>query len=553
MAATIPDRRKRRRAGAPWTLGLLALLFVFWRYIGGPGGWIPGSGAGTETRDAANSRPARSDGASQGSTARRVVTAQFVAPPTPPPAAGRLAGGQSQIRARAVVARPSKAASPGSHVSIELTRDGKRFEGAGRIEVTRVRDGERGAPARYPIAGGKATIPGAPAGERFRIRILPEGEPEAAGEFVVEEGEHSVDLFGRATIRGRASFEGGVPAASQDFAAKLFRIGREGEEIAFKSQADGSFAIEASCGQDVLLEIRPRGSIAGADAAALVFDRPLLEAGATWDLGPDPIVFEREVVLAEGVVSDAQGNPAAGATVFALPIRLPVRALVARADASGRFSVKGPPGADACELFATTENDGARLDALVTKGSTALALTLAPAGSIRGRIASPAHGLNPLLRVELQTERRNVFTTTSVGPGGGFDFPHVPAGRWSVVVTGPRIEARELAGIDVPPGGPSPDGRLQEVALGPGLAAATLLVIDDSGAPVPDAAVEVLLGHAASLCARTDASGAVAVVVPAVPVPVTVLAKGFDAVHETWDGRRTITLHQLRAESSASR
>src|SRR5262249_35827282 len=148
------------------------------------------------------------------------------------------------------------------------------------------------------------------------------------------------------------------------------------------------------------------------------------------------------------------------------------------------------------------------------KGTTGVKLVLAPAGRIQGAVALPNPALASLVRVELQTEHGNAFTSTSLAADGAFTFPHVPAGRWTIVAAAPDATPEPGAGIEVPEGGASADPRLAAVPVRTALAAAPLRVVDASGAPVAEARVEVVLSPNASLGAVTDASGVANVVAP---------------------------------------
>src|SRR5262249_33933626 len=154
-----------------------------------------------------------------------------------------------------------------------------------------------------------------------------------------------------------------------------------------RTDAHGAFKVPVSSGRDLLLELSPRGTVKGQDVAPLVFERDVLEAGSTWDLGADAVTFQREVVLAEGVVTDRGGDAVANASVTALPIGQSTRALTTRSDASGQFVVKGPPDVREIDLFASTENDAARLPGPTASGAKGIKLALAPAGRIAGSIA----------------------------------------------------------------------------------------------------------------------------------------------------------------------
>src|SRR5688572_33426086 len=59
MAKVVVVRRKKRRGGRGllWLLGLFFAWLFFGDYVGGPGGWWPGSGSGSEAESRAASRP----------------------------------------------------------------------------------------------------------------------------------------------------------------------------------------------------------------------------------------------------------------------------------------------------------------------------------------------------------------------------------------------------------------------------------------------------------------------------------------------------------------
>jgi Carboxypeptidase regulatory-like domain len=510
-------------------LALLALiLWTFWKYVGGAGGFFLGEGVGTDTRETAASRPTGIE-ADRDSTVRRAF-AQVPRSPASP------AESRPPMRATATVKPKAGASAEWKEVIVRLDQAGAA-PGSRQVEVLQ---GPGNGTFTVKMEAGEATIPAVRQGEQLTLKILEDGAPVAAGELVVDEGEHALDLRKKARITGRAEFSDGAPPGDRELDARIFRAGHPAVDLAFRTRADGTIDLEAPPGIDLLLELRPKGAAAGSDLGAVVFQRAVLETGDLWELGP--IAFEPQVVLAEGVVEDARGAPAAGASVQLLPIKLPTRQLGARTDAAGRFVVRGPAVAAIFDVFAATESEAARLDAAV-KGATGLKLVLAPAGRIRGTAASPTPALNPLLRVELQTANNNVFTTTPVLPDGSFELLHVPAGRWTLVIAAPDSPPAPLEGIEVPAGGPSADARLAAVPVKTNLVPASLKVIDSSGAPVPEAVVELKFGQTRSLRTTTDASGSASVVArPDATVPLTVEAPGFPRLREPWDGKQAVVL-----------
>jgi hypothetical protein len=516
--------------------GLLALLafilWMFWKYVGGAGGFLPGTGFGTDSRESAESRP-RGVQIDTLSTVRQ----SLVQRPLPPPS---VAESRPPMRATATVT-PSSPGGEWKEVKVRVDPAGAP-RGATQIEVLR---GPGNGAMTVKLEAGQATIPAVRRGETLTIRILEDGAPSVAGEVVANDGEQTLDFRSNARITGTATFSDGAPPGDRELEARIFRSGHAVETIGFRTAADGAIDLVAPPGLDLLLELRPKGSEAGSDLAALVFQREALQSGDTWQLGP--VAFEAQAVLAEGVVEDAQGAPAAGASVQVLPLKLPNRELAARTDAQGRFVVKGPPNADEFDVFASTESGAARLDGPARKGATGLKLVLAPAGDVRGTVASPAPALNGLLRVELQTARGNVFTTTRVHADGSFEILHVPAGKWTLVVAAPDAAPLSLEGIEVTAGASGADSRLASVPVKTGLAAATLHVIDGSGAPVRGAVAELSFGPTRTLRVTTDASGDASVVAPPnAPVPLTVEAPGFTRHRAPWDGKQAVVLQPAK-------
>lgn len=534
MAARItPERRRGRDRMLP--SGLLALLafilWMFWKYVGGAGGFLPGTGFGSDSRSTAESRP-RGVQIDAHSTIRQ----SFVQRSLPPPA---VAESRPPMRATATVT-PSSPGGEWKDVKVRVDPKGAP-RGAAQIEVLR---GPGNGTMTLKLEAGQATIPAVRRGETVTIRLLEDGAPSLAGEVVANDGEQTLDFRANARITGTATFSDGAPPQDRELEARIFRSGHPVDPIAFRTGADGAIDLAAPPGLDLLLELRPKGSDAGSDLGALVFQRAVLQSGDTWQLGP--VAFEAQAVLADGVVVDAQGAPAAGASVQVLPLKLPTRELGARTDESGRFVVKGPPAADEFDVFASTEAGAACLDAPVHKGATGLKLVLAPAGSLRGTAASPAP-LSPLLRVELQTARGNVFTTTLVHADGSFELLHVPAGKWTLVVAAPDAAPQPIEGIEVPAGAPSTDQRLASVPVKTGLAAATLHVIDGSGAPVRGAMAELTFGSIRTLRVTTDDAGNAAVVAPpGASVPLTVEAPGFARHRAPWDGKQAVVLQPAK-------
>jgi hypothetical protein len=519
VAATISQqgaaakRGRRRRRGTTIWIGLLALLFVFWRFIGGPGGFLPGDGA----RPGDDGAPSKTPASLHESTARPIVAAQMR---TRPPA--------------------------------------RRPEPVTAALVDAARSGNAGTPAR--AVGGVDAAPGAggdpkppdPAPGTTPDEVA--GQPVPTGGAAVE-GGGAVDAPASraggvppaiapalATVRGVASFATGEPAAGVDFVAMAFRGTEASPPVEFRTRDDGTFAFETQAGHDVLVELRPLGSPAGADVDARVFRRDALEPGASWDL--EGVTFERQVLVAEGVVADHAGTPQPNATIVVLPIALPIRALTARSDSAGRFEVKGPAGAGLVEVFALTEDGAARAVEPVPCGAAGIALVLEPAGAIRGRVAAPAPAVNPLIRIELRTEAGNLYATTTALSDGTFEFPHVPAGRYAIATEAPDRGVEVLAGIAVPAGALAGDARLDAVPVRSGLARARVRVVDASGAPVGGAAVAIALGPSATLRGRTASDGALDAAAPAdgSPVRIAVTHAAFTPHRATWDGKRVITL-----------
>ena len=537
-----PKRVVRRRSKAPWSIGLGLLLFIFWKYVGGPGGWVPGSGPGSASDDksAPRSAPIHHD-----STARRVVT-QFSSIPTPQPVE----------RVRKASVRVSPSAQPGSETAEVTLRiaEGQGVREAGTLEIRPRAAAESRTPVEarsFPIAGGQATIDGVKRGDKLRVKIVPDGQPSLSGEMTVEDGDE-IELIEQAVIKGRAGYADGSPAANQELVVKLFRANQEPEVTEVRTRADGSFDVATRAGHDVLIELRPKGHAAGSDVDPVVEQRPVLDASTPWDLGS--LKFEREVLLVEGTIQDESGNPVPNATALVLPLDLPIRALTARSDSEGRFTVKGPPTVGPIEVFGLTEDRAGRAPAALQKGATDVKVALAPAGSIKGRVLSPAPALNPLLRVELRTELRNLYAATPVLADGTFGFPHVPAGRYSILVAAPDRTADPITAIDVPIGGPSTDVRLATVPVKTDFAPAILRVMDTSGAPIPDAHVEIAIPPSTVLRERTGGTGLADVALPpATAVSLSVEAQGYTAFRESWDGKRAITLASAGPESPASR
>jgi hypothetical protein len=398
-----------------------------------------------------------------------------------------------------------------------------------------------GEPRRFPIEGGRAIVRGARPGDRLIVRSVAEGESTLGGEVPFEDGVHPLTLTDRAAIRGQAAFSESQPAAGQEMVATFSRAHDSSIAITFRTDAEGAFSFEAPAGHDVLVELRASGTAAGADVDARVFHRPMLEPCTTWDLGR--VAFEQLVMMAEGRVEDADGRPVPDATVLVLPIALETRALTGRTDPEGRFQVRGPAQPGPIEVFAMTEDSAGRTAEAVRQGATGVRLVLQPAGSVRGRVASPASSLNPLLRIELRTELGNLYATTPVLSDGTFEFPHVAAGRYALVVEAPDRRSEGLSPIEVSAGAASPDPRLGLVRVSTELVPARLRVVDASGAPAPGARVEVLLTPSATLLARTGPDGSADVVVPKEGTAALAVAlAGFESHRAPWDGRRVVTL-----------
>jgi Carboxypeptidase regulatory-like domain len=539
MAAKITPKRSsgRDRMLPSGLLALLALiLWTFWKYVGGGGGFFPGTGLGTESRPFGASRPTGLE-PDPGSTVRRAFAQRLV----PPPDAGESRPA-STAQATATV-KPAANGSDEREVKVKL---GGASRGGGRVEVVR---GSGGPAMTVRLEAGEATIPGAKKGESLNVRILEDGAPAVSGTIAVEDGERSLDLRSSARVVGRAGFTDGTPAGDREMEAKVYRQGHAAERIPFRTGPDGAIALEAPAGIDLLIELRPTGAAAGSDLAPVVFQRETLESGETWDLGS--AAFETQVVLAEGVVEDEKGAPVAGASVQLLPLGLPTREIGARTDDAGRFTAKGPAAAETFDVIATTESDAARLAAPAKKGATGLKLVLAPAGRIHGTAASPAPVLNSLLRVELHAGHDNVFTTTRVLEGGSFELLHVPAGRWTLVLTAPDADPVTLEGVDVPAGAPSGDPRLAAVPVRTGLVPARLRVVDASGAGIGGARVELAFPRARTLRTTTDATGAAAVAAPPEgSVTLAVEAPGYGRHRAPWDGKQAVVLKVASAPAS---
>jgi hypothetical protein len=143
--------------------GLLALLafilWMFWKYVGGAGGFLPGTGFGTDSRESAESRP-RGIQIDAHSTVRQ----SLVQRPLPPPA---VAESRPPMRATATV---SSASAGGEWKEVKVRVDPSVApRGAAQIEVLR---GPGNGTLTHKLEAGQATIPAVRRGVTLTIGFV---------------------------------------------------------------------------------------------------------------------------------------------------------------------------------------------------------------------------------------------------------------------------------------------------------------------------------------------------------------------------------------------
>jgi Carboxypeptidase regulatory-like domain len=533
-----PNRRGR---GGIFQFLLVALLgFIMWLFtwlrIGGEGLMkFFGAGPGDTV---AESRPLRAHGSEPES------------PNSPLSFLGTPSGSfKPPVEVTAEVSQAAGAPEERA-VSLKFVSSRKRTAPL-RVEVVpAARPAVPREPFEVPATESRVDVGRFKSDETILVRVRQQDGPTFGDNFVVKEGERALDLRGEALIVGRAAFSDASSAGNREIQARLSSVQHPIELRTFSTRSDGTFEFPALAGTNVVLELRIQGQAAGEDFATVEFRRDLLEAGKPWSLVPDPVVFEHGVTLAEGVVLDSRGSPAAGVAVRALPTGLENRVLSARTRPDGRFEITGPASVESFEVFASTETEAARAGATVKRGSRDVQLKLARPSRIHGTVSSTLPGLNPLLRVELRTDGGSVFTTTSISADGAFSFPHVPSGNWGLVVAAPDSRPDPVPVEVADAGG---DVMVRDLPVRTALTTATLHVTDASGASVPGARVEVAINLNASARAVTDASGqANVIVLPQGETPLEVNAPGFATHRELWDGRRVVVLSPAEGNAASA-
>lgn len=345
--------------------------------------------------------------------------------------------------------------------------------GAGRVLHGRVRDSDGlpiasfGVQARPVLGGTVSWLPAHELGDsfqdgegRFTLKGLHDGEWEvqasyrgfrsAAQRVNVGGGENAIDLVldKMPTITGRVVDEKGEPVVGAQIeldSGRSFRSPKDddGQRARARSDADGRFAFDhVDPGQVSIVASTWRARVA-------MRSQPLV-----LDIQPNQRV--QDVTLSvglsggvRGVVVDARGKPADGATVIVIAVRPTFgdrERWVLKAGANGSFELGGLwPGSYVAkaQLHGTS---GKTSEFAVEREITELSIELAPA--VPWRIAwtgSPTEAA-PLLESIFDEQGARVEAFDEGGPRRGtIASGTLPAGAYRVVLhRGPRTFEREL-------------------------------------------------------------------------------------------------------------
>jgi len=265
--------------------------------------------------------------------------------------------------------------------------------------------------AQRTDANGKFSFDGLPAGSKYTVRATKEGLasdddgplPVDAG---TDRGDLELKLESGASLTFRLVTAEDVPVndvdvrlASQGGARR--RGGFGGTDVdrdKITPQGDGKFLVRALDAGTFDLTLSPP------DYADVTKEGLKLRGGETLDLGTLRV---RESKSIAGRITDNQGQPVAGAVVFALWLdgaTSHVREV--RSNAEGRFRLAGLSDLPVRNLsvradgFATATKDGA------TPGDTAVDFVLQRNGSIVGRVQLSAGGVPAAFRVQAHPEAK---------------------------------------------------------------------------------------------------------------------------------------------------
>jgi protocatechuate 3,4-dioxygenase beta subunit len=326
-------------------------------------------------------------------------------------------------------------------------------------------------------AAGRFRITLDKAGVEVAIRVLPGALPGALMEGPFDSTEDvaldDIELPAAEKVSGRISDEAGKPVAGARVRA-TGGLGFQEEDVIFyaeaKSAADGSYSIPNAPAGNGGLSVRATGHSPSRQPSAQrrTTVNVTLKKGGT----------------IRGVVSDAAGKPAEGATVIA-------GSLAAQSNSSGAYELAGvPPGAREVEAF-WKEDLAARRDTVhLKKGETVdVALRLAKAASVSGSVIDE-RTRRPLAGVRVSASSASFFRgdarsrRSRTDGKGKFRIPGLAPRRYTVSASKTDYLPVAMPGIVAavsPPG--SVAIALQKAAAVSGR------VTDGGGAPVAGARV----------------------------------------------------------------
>lgn len=347
--------------------------------------------------------------------------------------------------------------------------------------------------------------------------------PRRAGEMVRFELTLQKRAFLELAITGRVLKPGGEPLAGLECSCSLQpadyeREGAPGGRSRFRTDAFGGFRLSAGADLDgrgerrFLLLATTLATPDGPDLVSAEVELRLPFASGEIHVGDIPLASVP--VVASGIVRDEAGSPVAGARVSAVVHRqVPEGGFLAtsersysegewywsplaqaEADAAGRFRIQAFCKAALVGLQASAEGLPSNQRLSVPCGAAGIELVLGKPGRLEGSVLlSP--GISPeILSVRLVAPPDETVERSTPGPDGTFRLAKIPPGvyRLELALERERQPLWSLPGLEMGPGTPPADPRLQRIDLRGRIRVIELLVEDERGRPIPGACATLL-------------------------------------------------------------